>query len=169
MVPLNRNLTVTQVRGHGERRASAIMTNNAANRGQTEKEKWSDWRLACQRRGKRSRIGGLTPLPLPCAAGKPPPPAGQNYFCLGQPLSNPPCENTAKTERLNRSYMQLELSFSGTTLNVKLSRRERRISRAGWWFAQMRQLVDRAMVWDTAAEPRPEQIWLPGDRHHVHT
>jgi len=26
----------------------------------------------------------------------------------------------------------------------------------------MREIVERAMDWDTAGAPRPEQIWIPG-------
>ncbi len=63
--------------------------------------------------------------------------------------------------------MQLELGFGGTKLAGPLPRRERRISRGGLWFAQMRQLVDRAMDWDPVGEPRPEQIWLPGARRRA--
>ena len=40
------------------------------------------------------------------------------------------------------------------------ARREGRIARAGWWFAQMRDIVERAM--EAAGEPRPEQIRIPG-------
>jgi hypothetical protein len=30
-----------------------------------------------------------------------------------------------------------------------------RQARAGWWFAQMRNIVSRAMDWEAAASPRP--------------
>ncbi len=63
--------------------------------------------------------------------------------------------------------MQLELGFGGTRLTIPLNRRERRLHRGGWWFAQMRQLVDRAMDWSPAEEAPPEQIWLPGTRHRA--
>ena len=33
-------------------------------------------------------------------------------------------------------------------------------SRAAWGFEQMRQIVGRAMDWQPAPEPRPEQEWL---------
>jgi hypothetical protein len=55
---------------------------------------------------------------------------------------------------------QLEMSFGGTAR--LLSRRQRRLSRAQWWFQRMRQIVDRAIEWQPAPPPRPEQIWLPG-------
>ncbi len=39
-------------------------------------------------------------------------------------------------------------------------RRQRRGSRAGWWFERMRQIVDRATDWQPAPLPRPEQAWF---------
>jgi hypothetical protein len=57
---------------------------------------------------------------------------------------------------------QMELGLGGTKLTAQGGRREGKIARAAWWFAQMRQIVDRAMDWEAAREPRPEQIWLPG-------
>jgi len=55
---------------------------------------------------------------------------------------------------------QLEMSF-GSTPGL-LPRRQRRLSRAQWWFQRMRQIVDRAIEWQAAPAPRPEQIWFPG-------
>ena len=54
---------------------------------------------------------------------------------------------------------QLELGFNGTKLCVKATGRKGRIARAGWWFTQMRDIVNRATE---SCEPRPEQIWIPG-------
>ncbi len=85
-------------------------------------------------------------------------------------MSNPLCENAAKTERLDMTDGQLELGFGGGAMAVRLTRRERHISRAGWWFAQMRQLADRAMDWEPApagAGPRPEQVWFPVAQRRV--
>jgi hypothetical protein len=59
---------------------------------------------------------------------------------------------------------QLELRFHGIPLPPTGSRRERRIARAQWWFGRMRDIVARAIDWNTVAEPRPEQIWIPGTR-----
>ena len=56
---------------------------------------------------------------------------------------------------------QMELGFGGVKI-AGLTRSQRRLTRAQWWFAHMRRIVDRAMDWPAAAEPRPEQIWLPG-------
>ena len=57
---------------------------------------------------------------------------------------------------------QLELGFNGLPPQIKTARREGRIARANWWFAQMRAAVADAMDWQTAAQPRPEQMWMPG-------
>jgi len=62
---------------------------------------------------------------------------------------------------------QMELGFGGTTTVTGTNRRERRITRGAWWFGHMRQIVDRAMDWPSAGEPRPEQIWLPGSNREV--
>jgi hypothetical protein len=61
---------------------------------------------------------------------------------------------------------QMELGFSGAK-PVIMARREGRIQRAAWWFAQMRQVVDRAMDWQPVGEPRPEQTWLPSTNRQV--
>ena len=69
----------------------------------------------------------------------------------------------------NATNEQLELGF-----NPDLRRRgnsspvgEGRIARATWWFAQMRDVVERAMDWNAGIEPRPEQIWIPGATREV--
>ena len=59
---------------------------------------------------------------------------------------------------------QLELGFNGAKLCTKATGRKGRIARAGWWFAQMREIVSRSV---DAAEPRPEQIWIPGATRQV--
>ena len=65
----------------------------------------------------------------------------------------------------NATDNQLELGFSGIRPHPQAARREGRIARAGWWFAQMRDIVERAM--DVTGEPRPEQIWIPGTSREV--
>lgn len=62
---------------------------------------------------------------------------------------------------------QLELGFGGNKIVLHPGRRERRITRGAWWFGRMRQIVDRAMDWPAAGEPRPEQAWLPGANRQV--
>jgi len=69
----------------------------------------------------------------------------------------------------NATNEQLELGF-----NPGSRRRDPngapcqgRITRAAWWFARMRNVVEQAMDWNTAGEPRPEQIWIPGATREV--
>ena len=54
---------------------------------------------------------------------------------------------------------QMELAFEHTRPSQPRSRRQRRLSRARWWFEQMRQVVDRALD-RPAPHGRPEQIYL---------
>ncbi len=65
----------------------------------------------------------------------------------------------------NATDRQLELGFNGLRPRTNAARREGRIARAGWWFARMRNIVERAM--ETTGEPRPEQIWIPGASREV--
>ena len=53
---------------------------------------------------------------------------------------------------------QLEMSFNQGRGAAELSRRQRRLSRAKWWFSRMRQVVDRAVR--PAPPAPPEQIWF---------
>jgi len=63
------------------------------------------------------------------------------------------------TIRGNRQ--QLELTSDGTVaFRPRITRRQRRQSRAQWWFARMRAVVDRALDWKPAPPPRPEQAHL---------
>jgi hypothetical protein len=62
----------------------------------------------------------------------------------------------------NATDGQLELGFNGIQPRAHAARREGRIARANWWFAKMRETVAGAMDWQTQAQPRPEQIWIPG-------
>jgi hypothetical protein len=67
----------------------------------------------------------------------------------------------------NATDNQLELGFNGIRPHAGTTRREGRIARASWWFSQMRDIVERAMDWESADEPRPEQIWIPGSSRAV--
>lgn len=85
---------------------------------------------------------------------------------IGQHLSDPVCENERVTER---SYMQninqLELGLdSAQRVTNSLNHRQRRVSRAQWWFTQMRRAVDTALVWQPAPQVRPEQICFADPR-----
>jgi hypothetical protein len=64
----------------------------------------------------------------------------------------------------NTTNEQMELGFNGVRLASKAMGRHGRIARASWWFAQMREIVNRAVE---SAEPRPEQIWMPGTTREV--
>jgi hypothetical protein len=65
---------------------------------------------------------------------------------------------------INTTNEQLELGFNGIRPCTKATGRKGRIARAGWWFAQMRQIVGCAAE---TSEPRPEQIWMPGASREI--
>jgi len=67
----------------------------------------------------------------------------------------------------NKTNEQLELGFNGVQILAGATPRDSRIARANWWFARMRDIVENAMDWSAAAEPRPEQIWIPGAHREV--
>jgi len=75
-----------------------------------------------------------------------------------------------QNERVNMNNEQLELGINGNKLRMSgtgyPAMRNRR-TRADWWFAQMRKIVGRAMDWEAAGQPRPEQIWIPGAHREV--
>jgi hypothetical protein len=56
---------------------------------------------------------------------------------------------------------QMELGFNGARVCPSNNRRQRRLSRANWWFQQMREVVDKAVNWQPAPPARPEQIYFP--------
>jgi hypothetical protein len=53
----------------------------------------------------------------------------------------------------------MEMTFERGVRRV-LPRSSRRISRAQWWFDQMRRVVRAATDWAPAPSPRPEQTFL---------
>ena len=53
---------------------------------------------------------------------------------------------------------QLELGFNGTQARIHGRRREARVARAQWWFAQMRAAVAGAMDWPASRPAPAEQI-----------
>lgn len=69
--------------------------------------------------------------------------------------------------KTNMNNEQLELGFNGIKPHANAAHREGRIARANWWFAKMRESVASAMDWQTAAQPRPEQTWIPGANRQV--
>jgi hypothetical protein len=57
---------------------------------------------------------------------------------------------------------QLELGFNGAPGRVFGRRRETRVERAQWWFAQMRAAVAGAIDWTAPGQPSTEQIVFSG-------
>ena len=55
---------------------------------------------------------------------------------------------------------QMEMMFNNLQSGQTRSKRRHRPNDARWWFARMRQVVDRAFDWRPALPPRPEQRWL---------
>jgi len=53
---------------------------------------------------------------------------------------------------------QLELGFNRSAADHRAAHR---ISRAGWWFNRMHEVVNRTREWRPVAAPRPEQPSLP--------
>ena len=68
---------------------------------------------------------------------------------------------------INATNEQLELGFNRIKLLTSSPQPQGRVARAAWWFAQMREAVERAMDWSNVGEPRPEQIWIPGAAREV--
>ncbi len=66
---------------------------------------------------------------------------------------------------INATNEQLELGLAG--VKISAAPPAGRIARANWWFAHMRDVVGRAMDWSAPAEPRPEQIWIPGANREI--
>ncbi|MEO5802752.1 MAG: hypothetical protein ABIR24_04420 [Verrucomicrobiota bacterium] len=55
---------------------------------------------------------------------------------------------------------QMELGFNGTIVCRVTEHRQRRLSRAQWWFKQMRRAVDCALDWKPTPNARAEQVHL---------
>ena len=62
---------------------------------------------------------------------------------------------------------QLELGLSSARRVTRIARRENRMARGAWWIGKMREVVNTAMDWPDAGQPRPEQTLLPGTYRHV--
>ena len=77
-------------------------------------------------------------------------------------LSNPPCDSGRKDQTLAMNNAQLELSFGNRRARRSSSvNRRPSIHNPQWWFQRMRQIVDCALDWQPAPQPRPEQILFP--------
>jgi len=70
-------------------------------------------------------------------------------------LSDPFRYSWAQKEKAMNTQ-QIEMSFNGSVVRRHPRHRQRRLARARWWFAQMRQVVDRAWDWQ-AASPAPTE------------
>jgi hypothetical protein len=71
-------------------------------------------------------------------------------------MSDPSCQNARMK---TNEQMELEIGKKNACSSVR--RRQRRQSRANWWFERMREVVDKAIDWQPAPPARPEQIWFP--------
>jgi len=71
-----------------------------------------------------------------------------------------PAPKIADKNKIMKDQTQLHLSLDGIKTSANPRRESARVSRAQWWFAQMRQVVDRAMDWEPNAPGRPEQTWF---------
>jgi hypothetical protein len=63
---------------------------------------------------------------------------------------------------------QLELGFDGIQSRL-LGRRENRVARAQWWFAQMRAAVAGAMEWPADSQRPAEPLLFNGASREVET
>lgn len=68
---------------------------------------------------------------------------------------------------MNNEQLELGIHPDLRYRSTKTARRGGRIAQANWWFTQMRNIVNRAMDWEAAGQPRPEQIWIPGAHREV--
>lgn len=83
-------------------------------------------------------------------------------------MSNLACKNGVVIEtQIMTTNQQLELGFNGTQTRIFGRRRETRVARAQWWFAQMRSAVASAVDWPDASQPPAEQIVFPGVNRQV--
>jgi hypothetical protein len=57
--------------------------------------------------------------------------------------------------------LQMELGLGNARRCPSASRRQRKSTRAHWWFERMREAVDHALDWRPAPPARPEQIYFP--------
>jgi hypothetical protein len=62
---------------------------------------------------------------------------------------------------------QMELGFGGVNVQLNAPQHSRRAARAAWWFAQMRRIVESALDWQAAPEPRPEQAWFQNAQREI--
>jgi len=70
---------------------------------------------------------------------------------------------------MNNKDNQLELGLlpSSTQSRAAATAPRHRLTRAAWWFGQMRRMVDGAMEWSPEPAARPEQILIPGTHREI--
>jgi len=61
---------------------------------------------------------------------------------------------------------QMEIDFAEPRIPCSRGHRQARLTRARWWFTQMRRVVDQAWDWNVGPPARPEQIYLELARSH---
>jgi len=77
-------------------------------------------------------------------------------------MSHPPWQDGRITKRnVMTTNEQMELVLGKTNRCNSARRPQRRLSRANWWFQQMREVVDKAIDWQPTPPARPEQIYFP--------
>jgi hypothetical protein len=83
-------------------------------------------------------------------------------------LSNLICQSGVVIEiKIMTTNQQLELGFNGTQARIHGRRRETRVARGQWWFAQMRAAVAGAMDWPANGRPAAEQTVFTGVNREV--
>lgn len=67
---------------------------------------------------------------------------------------------TTNAARNANETRQLELAFGSKNRRRAKRSSQERVSRAQWWFQQMRRAVNEALDWSATPPARPEQTWL---------
>jgi len=70
----------------------------------------------------------------------------------------------AQKTNTTMNNQQLEITLPSPACRRPMSYRQRRVSRARWWFSQMRRIVNEAV--EPAPLDPPEQTALPLARSH---
>jgi hypothetical protein len=65
--------------------------------------------------------------------------------------------------KTNELKEQMELGLETRALRLR-RRAKKPTRRAGWWFGQMRRVVDRAIDWSPRPVPPANQVYLALDR-----
>ena len=88
----------------------------------------------------------------------------QNHWGLDSPCPNRRVTLCARRKIQAMNGQQLEIDFEQSIVPRRVTRRQRRMARAGWWFRQMRQVVDRAWDWKCVPPASVEQVCGPRTR-----